>query len=161
MNTEMRPPAVVATLRRVARAGSLPVLLAAALGATLIGCTTTSPTSPNRDPGAARASSIRGSSELEVAGSDRSRAEVFEGACDITAAIGAFRDALGTLNPNLPGSFGSGRREINWDGVPAQFTNVDNFPADFFNQSVPGRARGAAFSTPQVRTGLKKSNSSA
>jgi len=148
MKTEMRPPAVVAMLRRIARACSPPVFLAAALGATLIGCRTTLPTSPNRDPGAARASSIRGTSELEATGSDRSRAEVFEGACDIAAAIGAFRGALGTLNPNLPGSFGSGRREINWDAVPAQFTNVDNFPADFFNQPAPGRARGVVFSTP-------------
>jgi len=32
--------------------------------------------------------------------------------------------------------------------VPAAFTNTDNFPVDFFNQPVAGRARGAVFSTP-------------
>ena len=76
------------------------------------------------------------------------RPEVFQGACDITAAVAAFQTALGTLNPNQPGSFGSGRREINWDAVPALFTNTDDFPGDFFNQPVSPRARGAVFSTP-------------
>jgi hypothetical protein len=73
---------------------------------------------------------------------------VFDGACDIQGAVDAYRSALGTLNPNQPGSFGSGRREINWDAVPAQFTNTDQFPADFFNGAAPGRARGAVFTTP-------------
>src|SRR5256712_2663028 len=39
----------------------------------------------------------------------------------------------------------SGRREINWDGVPAALTNVDTFPATFFNVN---SKRGAIFSGP-------------
>ena len=148
MRKEMRPPTVVAQITRIASARALPMLLAAALSTTFTACNTAPPTSPNRGSGGARALSLLASSQLGEGRSVRSRPEVFEGACDITAAIGAFRTALGTLNPNQPGSFGSGRREINWDAVPATFTNVDNFPADFFNQPIPGRARGAVFSTP-------------
>src|SRR2546430_15757268 len=36
----------------------------------------------------------------------------------IQATVDAYRTDLGTLNANVAGSFGSGRREINWDGVP-------------------------------------------
>ena len=45
---------------------------------------------------------------------------------DIKPSVDAFRDALGTLNPNQPGSFPSGRREINWDGVPDAFSAPNN-----------------------------------
>ena len=41
---------------------------------------------------------------------------------DIQATVDAFRASLGTLNANTPGSVGSGRREINWDGVPDGFS---------------------------------------
>jgi hypothetical protein len=45
-----------------------------------------------------------------------------------------FRDRIGgNLNaPNAPPAV-TGRREINWDGVPAALTNVDTFPLNFFN----------------------------
>ena len=64
----------------------------------------------------------------------------------IAAKLVEFRTALGgSLNaPNAPPA-ASGRREINWDGVPAALTNVDNFPADFFNVN---SKRGAVFTTP-------------
>src|SRR4029078_10744901 len=39
-------------------------------------------------------------------------------AAGLQATVDAFRSDLGTLNPNVAGSAGSGRREINWDGVP-------------------------------------------
>ena len=38
-------------------------------------------------------------------------------AAAIQSTVDAFR-SLGPLNPNVSGSFGIGRREINWDGVP-------------------------------------------
>ena len=42
-------------------------------------------------------------------------------AAAIQSAVDAYRADLGALNPNVAGSFGSGRREINWDGVPDAF----------------------------------------
>lgn len=66
-------------------------------------------------------------------------------AAAIQGAVDAFRTSLGTLNPNVAGSFGSGRREINWDGVPDTFSAPNNLPANFFNANSP---RGAMFSTP-------------
>ena len=65
-------------------------------------------------------------------------------AADIQAAVDTFRTDLGTLNPNVAGSFGSGRREINWDGVPNNFAAPNNLPFDFFNVNSP---RGAVLST--------------
>jgi hypothetical protein len=66
-------------------------------------------------------------------------------AAAITPSVEAFRTDLGTLNPNVAGSFGTGRREINWDGVPAAFSAPNLLPNDFFNVNSP---RGAVFSTP-------------
>jgi hypothetical protein len=63
---------------------------------------------------------------------------------DIQSTLDSFRTALGTLNPNVAGSLGTGRREINWDGVPANFSSPNAFPANFFNSNSP---RSAAFST--------------
>ena len=63
----------------------------------------------------------------------------------IQTTVDAFRAALGTLNPNLAGSFGSGRREINWDGVPDALSAPNNLPANFFNLNSP---RGVVFATP-------------
>ena len=67
-------------------------------------------------------------------------------AADITATRDAFRMDLGggtTAGPN--GSFGGLRREINWDGTPAQFAAPNNLPPTFFNVNSP---RGVLFSTP-------------
>ena len=63
---------------------------------------------------------------------------------DIQASVDAFRAFLGPLNPNVAGSFASGRREINWDGVPDAFSAPNNLPANFFNANSP---RGAVFFT--------------
>ena len=63
----------------------------------------------------------------------------------IQATVDAYRAALGALNPNTAGSFPSGRREINWDGVPDGFSAPNNLPANFFNVNSP---RGVVFSTP-------------
>lgn len=64
---------------------------------------------------------------------------------DILDTVDAFRTTLGALNPNLPGSVGAGRREVNWDGVPAAFASPNPFPPDFFNVNSP---RGSVYSTP-------------
>ena len=61
---------------------------------------------------------------------------------DIQESVDAFRAFLGPLNPNVAGSLPSGRREINWDGVPDAFSAPNNLPADFFNTRSP---RGAVF----------------
>ena len=63
----------------------------------------------------------------------------------IQDTVDAFRATLGNLNPNVVGSLGSGRREINWDGVPDTLSAPNNLPPDFFNINSP---RGAVFSTP-------------
>lgn len=64
---------------------------------------------------------------------------------DIQGTVDGFRTSLGTLNPNIAGSVGSGRREINWDGVPDALSAPNALPANFFNSNSP---RGAVFSTP-------------
>ena len=72
---------------------------------------------------------------------------VLTAACDITGAVAEHRALLGTLDPNVVGDQPGGRREINWDAVPAAQTNTNTFPGDCFNQPVAGRARGTVFST--------------
>ncbi|MBI5424452.1 MAG: PEP-CTERM sorting domain-containing protein [Opitutae bacterium] len=70
----------------------------------------------------------------------------------IQTSVDSFRTALGTLNANNGSSFNSGRREINWDGVPDSASDPNAFPGDFFGQAFTGanggRARGIQFSTP-------------
>ena len=65
-------------------------------------------------------------------------------AASIQGAVDGFRTALGDLNTTLP-ALTSGRREINWDGVPTQFAAPNALPADFFNINSP---RGVVLSTP-------------
>ncbi len=65
-------------------------------------------------------------------------------AAAIQPTVDAFRAALGPLNPNTAQVFPTGRREINWDGVPAAQTNTNAFPANFFNVNSP---RGVIFAT--------------
>jgi hypothetical protein len=67
-------------------------------------------------------------------------------AADILGARDAFRlDLGGGTTAGANGSFGGLRREINWDGVPDNFSAPNNLPADFFNVNSP---RGAVFTTP-------------
>ena len=77
---------------------------------------------------------------------------------DITAAVSAFRGVLGAQNLNVAGSFGSGRREINWDGVPDALAAPNNLPANFFNTISP---RGVVFSTPGSGFQVSANSSSA
>jgi hypothetical protein len=55
---------------------------------------------------------------------------IIQSSGDITNAITGFRNLLGTLN-TAPGAT-SGRREINWDGVPDSLEGKA-LPLDFFN----------------------------
>ncbi|MEO8134283.1 MAG: hypothetical protein ABI831_09930 [Betaproteobacteria bacterium] len=63
---------------------------------------------------------------------------------NIQATVDSFRIALGTPNPNVAGSFPSGRREINWDGVPDASAAPNAMSGTFFNTTSP---RGVVFST--------------
>lgn len=74
----------------------------------------------------------------------RDDVHIVSGTGDITATVNEYRNLLGALNPNVAGEQPGGRREINWDGVPAAFTNNDLFPGNFFNKNSP---RGVVFTT--------------
>lgn len=62
----------------------------------------------------------------------------------IQATVDQFRTDLGGANNGVGGSFTSGRREINWDGVPDNFSAPNFLPVDFFNANSP---RGVVFSS--------------
>ena len=80
------------------------------------------------------------------------------GAADVAfnGVINSFRTDLGG-GLNAPGACSptpctTGRREINWDAVPATASSPNAFPGNFFNGTTgvqpAGRIRGATFSTP-------------
>ena len=66
-----------------------------------------------------------------------------KGPANIQAAVDAFRSHLGPNN-GVGGSFTSGRREINWDGVPEGLSEPNSLAPDFFNFR---SQRGAMFTT--------------
>lgn len=63
----------------------------------------------------------------------------------IQSTVDAYRASLGALNPNVAGSFGTGRREVNWDGVPDALAAPNGLLGDFFNVNSP---RGIVMTTP-------------
>jgi hypothetical protein len=60
----------------------------------------------------------------------------------IQSAVDLFRADVGANNNGVGGSFTSGRREINWDGVPDNFAEPNALPFNFFNVNSP---RGVVF----------------
>jgi hypothetical protein len=76
---------------------------------------------------------------------------VIKGSDDITTPLNKFRELLGEPLNTTPDQT-TGRREVNWDGVPAALTNNNAFPFDFFNNTDPagpnGRKRGLITSSP-------------
>lgn len=76
----------------------------------------------------------------------RDDVQIVSGTGDITGVVAQYRALYKGLNANVAGvQDTAGRREINWDGVPAQFTNNAAFPGNFFNVNSP---RGVVFTTP-------------
>lgn len=72
-------------------------------------------------------------------------------AAALQAIVDQFRaDLGGTNNPNNGQSFTSGRREINWDGVPDSLSEPNNLPFNFFNVNSP---RGVIFNAIEDETG--------
>src|SRR3954447_24196670 len=87
---------------------------------------------------------------LAFAANSRAAFITFEGAGPDVASITPTRDAFraavgGGTVAGANGDFGGLRREINWDGVPATFSDPNLLPADFFNVNSP---RGVVLSTP-------------
>src|SRR5690242_16279035 len=73
-----------------------------------------------------------------------SRTAAGANAAAIQATVDQFRTDLGGSNNGVGGSFKNGRREINWDGVPDNFSAPNFLPVDFFNANSP---RGIVFSS--------------
>jgi len=70
------------------------------------------------------------------------RAAAGANAAAIQTAVDQFRTDLGGTNNGVGGSFTSGRREINWDGVPDANAEPNALPYNFFNVNSP---RGVIF----------------
>jgi hypothetical protein len=73
---------------------------------------------------------------------------VVQAAGDIAPAVEEFRTLLGPDNGGGPGTYRSGRREINWDAVPDDLAAPNALPGGFFNALDAPRARGAVLATP-------------
>lgn len=75
--------------------------------------------------------------------------QIVSGAGNITAHVNQFRNLLGEPLNAVPGST-SGRREINWDGVPDEYMSA-SIPKTFFNATHTGdpdsRKRGFAYAS--------------
>lgn len=81
---------------------------------------------------------------------------------DVKPTVDEFSNALGPKNTFTPENFDDGRRQINWDALPATRGVSDDtgndFPGQFFNADVNPRARGAFFSLPSHTSTLRLSS---
>ena len=66
-------------------------------------------------------------------------------AAGLQAVVDSYRAELGEPSHVAGPPASAGRREINWDGVPANRSSPNALPGDFFNVNSP---RGVVFSTP-------------
>jgi hypothetical protein len=82
------------------------------------------------------------------------RPTLVTGAGDISDVVAKYQALLGADNGGVPQTFSAGRREINWDAVPDEFSEPNGYPPDFFNASQEPRARGAVLSTPGDHLGV-------
>lgn len=78
---------------------------------------------------------------------------VIAGSGNVTGVVRAFQVALGDPNNGAGAAAATGRREVNWDGVPGGQTNTNTFPANFFNVN---STRGLVLATSG--TGLRVSD---
>jgi hypothetical protein len=89
--------------------------------------------------GAALAQGCGNGSDVTAPGGAPILQKVTRASGDLVTRVPALAAAIGAIdNKGAPGRHdATGRRGINWDGVPAQVTNVDTFPAKFFNANSP------------------------
>jgi len=94
--------------------------------------------------------------DVAAPGSGAILQKITQASGDLVTRVPEFAAAIGAVdNAGAPGQHdAAGRRRINWDGVPAQFTDVDNFPATFFNLTA---TRGLEYLTAPG-TGLRVSD---
>ena len=76
-------------------------------------------------------------------------------AAAIQATVDAFRTSIGGANNGVGPPAVTGRREINWDGVPDSFSAPNFLPPNFFNANSP---RGVVFNTIQESNGGSLNN---
>jgi len=86
-------------------------------------------------------------------------ATIISSSGDINANVNEFRSLLGNVLNTTPGQT-SGRREINWDGVPDMYSS-QKIPVDFFNPVAPGSPaalqRGLLYA-PDVEARISSNN---
>lgn len=79
----------------------------------------------------------------------------------VAAKFAEFRIVAGDPLNGTPNQT-AGRREVNWDGVPANLTNNSAFPTDFFNNTDPagpnGRKRGLQYANNGVQLRIDSSD---
>jgi len=123
---------------------SIKLILGAAILASFASC--------SKDPSYAKQQPENKLSSTEsFSPESKPEAVVIKATGDINAALDQFRELIGAHVNVDPGAVG-GHREVNWDAVPAAFTNNNLFPRDFFGASNPalpnGRKRGLINTTP-------------